>query len=127
MDSLKACGIIICALIVCIVFKNLKSEYSLFIRIVITVTVFLFSLMILTPLISYIKELTSTSAIYGYMPILFKALGIAFAVQITADVCRDANENSLAERITFLGKAEILVISLPLVKSLFNLTETLLK
>lgn len=127
MNGLKACGIILCAMIVCAIFKNLKSEYSLFVRLVITITVFCVSLGIFYPVILYIETISKNSSIYEYIPILFKALGIAFAVQVTADICRDAQENSLAERICFFGKAEILVISLPLIKKLFILCETLLK
>ena len=127
MDSFKASGIVICALVVCIVFKNLKNEYSVFVRIIITISIFLSSLMILTPVLSFISEIVAGTAIYAYMPILLKALGISFAVQITADVCRDASESALAERITFFGKAEILVISLPLIKNLFSLAESILK
>ena len=127
MDSFKACGVIICALTVCIVFKNLKSDFSLFVRMIITVSIFSASLAMLTPLISYIEQIATGTAVYRYLPILFKALAISFLVQITADMCRDSNETALAERVIFFGKVEILLISLPLVKNLFSLTESLLK
>ena len=127
MGELKACGIILCALIVCVVFKNLKSEYSLLIRIIVTVSVFSVSLSIIYPVLSYIEKISTSSEIYKYVPTLMKALGVAFIVEITADICNDAQENTLAERIIFLGKTEILVISLPLLKSLFELSEGLLK
>lgn len=127
MNELKACGIIICALIVCVVFKNLKSEYSLFIRIIITISVFSVSLGLIYPILNYISEIAKGTAIDTYLPILLKSMGIAFTVQITSDVCKDAGEGALAERVIFFGKSEILVISLPLVKSLFSLCEDLLK
>ena len=125
MNELKACGLVLCALIVCIVFKNIKNEYSLFIRLLITISVFCISLSIFYPVLKYIEEISNGTEIYQYVPTLFKALGIAFAVQITADICRDAQENSLAERICFFGKAEIIVISLPLVKKLLQFCEAL--
>ena len=108
-------------------FKNLKSEYSLLVRIVVTVSVFSVSLSLIYPVLSYIEKISSNSEIYKYMPTLMKALGVAFVVEITADICNDAQESTLADRITFLGKAEILVLSLPLLKSLFELSEGLLK
>ena len=127
MNEIKACGIVICALIVCVVFKNLKSEYSLFVRIIITVSIFSISLGLMYPALSYIEEITSNSSLNAYLPILIKSLGIAFTVQITSDICQDAGEGALAERIIFFGKAEILVLSLPLIKALFALCEDLLK
>lgn len=120
------CGIILCALIVCVVFKNIKQEYSLFIRIVITVFISVISISALYPILSFLDEISKNTPVYQYIPTLIKALGIAFAVQITADVCIDAQENALAERITLFGKAEILVISLPLIKNLFKLCENII-
>ena len=127
MSEIKACGIVLCSLVVCIVFKNLKSEYSLFIRILITTGIFGVSLGMIYPVLNYIEEISKNTAIYKYIPILFKALGISFAIQITSDICVDAQENSLSERICFFGKVEILVISLPLVKEVLALCENVLK
>ena len=127
MNELKACGIIVCALIVCVVFKNLKSEFSLFVRIIITISVFSVSLGLMYPIFTYIEEISKNTTINSYLPILMKALGIAFSVQITSDICKDAGESAMSERILLFGKAEILVISLPLIKALFVLSEELLK
>ena len=127
MNEVKACGIVLCALVICVVFKNVKNEYSLFVRMLITISIFCVSLSICYPVFTYISEIAKNTSVNKYIPILFKALGIAFTVQITSDICRDADECSLAERICFFGKAEILIISLPLIKNLFQLTETLLK
>lgn len=127
MNEIKACGIILCALIVCVIFKKIKEEYSLFIRIVITACVFAVSISVLYPVLNYISKIGEGTTIQKYVPSLFKALGIAFTVQITSDVCKDAGENSLAERISFFGRAEILTISLPLIKNLFSLTQDILK
>lgn len=127
MNDIKMCGIILCALVVCLVFKNLHAEYSLFIRIGITCFATVATLAVFYPVLSFVDEISKNTAVYNYIPTLIKALGIAFAVQITADVCNDAQETSLANRITLFGKAEILVLSLPLIKNLFALCENLIK
>lgn len=121
MESVKICGIVICALCVCVVFKNIKNEYSLFIRLIITISVSLFSLAVISPLLKYITELSSGTSLSEYFPILIKALGIAMAIQITSDICKDAGENSLAERIAVFGRAEILILTIPIIKNLFSL------
>lgn len=127
MNELKMCGLVLCALIICIVFKNLKSEYSLLVRIAITVSISIVSLALITPLLSFIDEISKNTVVYGYLPTLIKALGIALVVQITADICADAGEGALGERIELFGKAEILVISIPLIKNLFTLCEAIIK
>ncbi len=126
MNELKMCGLVLCALIICIVFKNIKSEYSLFLRIAVTVLVSLVSLALFEPLFSFIDEISKNTVVYSYLPILTKVLGIALLVQVTADICKDAGESSLGERIELFGKAEILVISIPLIKNLFKLCESIL-
>ena len=127
MTDLKMCGLIICALVVCIIFKNVRAEYSLLIRIFITCFSTVATLAILYPILTFIDDISKNTAVYVYIPTLIKALGIAFAVQITADVCNDAQESTLANRITLFGKAQILVLSLPLIKNLFSLCESLIK
>lgn len=127
MNELKMCGLVLCALVVCIVFKNLKNEYSLFVRIAITVVISIFSLALISPLLSFIDEISKNTVVYTYLPTLIKALCVAMVVQITADICNDAGESALGERIELFGKAEILVISIPLIKNLFKLCEALIK
>lgn len=126
MNEIKMCGLVLCALIICVVFKNLKSEYSLVIRIVITVGVSLASFIIIEPLLTFIDEISSNTAVNNYVPTLIKALGIALTVQITSDICRDAGESSLGERIELFGKVEILLISIPLIKNIFKLCESII-
>ena len=126
MSEIKICGIVLCSLIICVVFKSIKSEYSLFIRLAITVALSLISLSIIYPILSYVDKISKGAAIYEYLPLLIKSMGIAFAVQITSDICKDAGEHALGERVCLFGRAEILVISLPLIKSLFQLCEKLL-
>ena len=126
MNEIKMCGFVLCALIICVVFKNLKSEYSLLIRLVITVFVSIASFIIIEPLLSFIDEISKNTLVYNYVPTLIKALGIALTVQITSDICKDAGEISLGERIELFGKVEILLISIPLVKNIFKLCEAII-
>ncbi len=127
MSELKLCGIIFCALSLIVVFKGFKGEYSLFIRIAITIGVTVATLVIIQPVLSYVEGLTRNLAINKYIPYLLKALGIAFIVQITADCCNDAGEGTLAERVCLFGKVQIVVISLPLIEALLSLANSTIK
>ena len=127
MDNIKICGIVICSLCVLIMFKNMRSEYSLFVRIILTLGVSLVSLAIVYPILSYINEIAKGTPLEAYFPSLIKALGIAVSVQVTADICKDAGEEALASRIYLFGQAEILIISIPIMKNLLSLCSTILK
>ena len=121
MENIKIYGIVISALCVCVLFKNMRPEYSLFIRLGVTVGVGIFTMAVINPVLAYINEISRGTQIEMHLPSLIKALGIACAVQITADVCKDAGEEALASRISLFGQAEILILSLPVIKSLFDL------
>ncbi|MBQ8738027.1 MAG: hypothetical protein IJZ04_00880 [Clostridia bacterium] len=123
MENLKIYGIIVCAVAFCVIIKHLKNEYSLFIRLSITVGVSILSVTVMYPVLSYISEISRTTVINEFLGTLLKALGIATAVQITADTCKDAGEDSIANRIYLLGQAEIIVLSLPVIKRLLALCE----
>lgn len=127
MSEIKICGFILCALVLSIFFKNIKAEYSLFIRIVAAIIISAVTLSTISPLLNYIEEISKNTPIYQYLPTLFKSLGISIIIHLTSDVCYDAGEAGLAEKVVLFGKAEILILSLPLIKELFNLAKGLLQ
>lgn len=53
--------------------------------------------------------------------ILFKVILVAYLVEFTAGVVRDLGEQGLSDKVLLAGKIVVLVISLPIVKSLFAL------
>jgi stage III sporulation protein AD len=107
------------------IFKNMKDEYSLFIRILITIGVSIASLAIFYPILKYIEDISVGTSINVYIPVLIKALGISLMIQITSDICKDCGEISLGHRVELFGKAEILLLSIPLIKDLFDLCDKL--
>ncbi|MBQ3040872.1 MAG: stage III sporulation AC/AD family protein [Clostridia bacterium] len=127
MENIKVYGIVICALCVCVLFKNMRVEYSLFIRLGITISVSIISIAVIYPALTYINEISKGTQIERHLPSLVKALGIASAVQITADICRDAGEEALASRVFLFGQAEIIILSLPIIKNLFELCTTIMR
>lgn len=127
MSEIKLCGIVLCAVTLCAVFKNNKSEYSLFIRIAITISISIFSLLLFLPVLTFIDEISKNTVIYRYIPALIKILGISVAIQLTADICKDAGEEAIANKVALFGKAEILILTMPLIKSLFELCKEILK
>lgn len=58
--------------------------------------------------------------------LLLKTLGIAYAAQITADICREAGENTMGTQVELMAKAEIVLLCLPMAKRIFDIAESLL-
>ena len=55
------------------------------------------------------------------LQLVLKAVGICYITQFASDLCADAGEVSLAGKIELAGRIGILVISLPMVRTLFDL------
>lgn len=69
-------------------------------------------------------ETASPSPEYGL--IVFKALGIGLLAQLSADACRDAGENALAEKAELAGKISMLALALPLFEKIAELAAELM-
>ena len=50
------------------------------------------------------------------LPLLGKMLGVAWLAQIGADLCREFGSPTLAGYVEVLGKAELLLLTLPLIR-----------
>ena len=50
------------------------------------------------------------------LPLLGKMLGVAWLAQIGADLCRELGSPTLAGYVEVLGKAELLLLTLPLIR-----------
>ena len=62
-----------------------------------------------------------------WIQILLKTLGICLLCQITASVCRDAGENSLAFGVETVCRFTVLVEALPLLRELLDAVVHLLE
>ena len=120
------CGAVICVLSICVIFKGMKSEYSLFIRLLVTVGAALISLAVFYPILKFLEDIASGTQIQKYFPILIKALGIALLTQITSDICNDSGEGAIASRVEAIGKAEIILLCIPLIKEIMLLCEDIM-
>ena len=56
------------------------------------------------------------------MKILAKAMGIAYMTQISSELCRECGENNIAFGIESAGKIEIIILSLPLINQVIELS-----
>ena len=55
-----------------------------------------------------------------YAVAMLKMVGVGYAFGICSDVCRELGENTLGSTVALLGRAEILLISLPFVKRIIE-------
>ena len=59
-------------------------------------------------------------------PVL-RALGVALIAELSATLCRDMGEGTIADGILLFGRIEILLLSLPLIDELLKIVQELLR
>lgn len=117
--SLSAIVLICC--IISVYFKKHFPVYSVIFMLICCIIASVLILDYAQPIFNKINFLISSSKIPSeYISIVFKCLGICTVVQLVSDSCRDAGESSLANKIEFVGKIAVAVVSLPIFESIFN-------
>ena len=117
---------ILIALIIAAVFGVLLRQYRPDISLLlITATAVIALAVVLTALIkpfdTIIQRLEGHGIELSYFKIALKALGIGYVTSLSADICRDAGQTTLATLSEIVGKCGIFILSLPLVIKIIDL------
>ena len=124
--KLTAAAIIGCICIALI--RQNRPELSLLAQLAGLVAVLVFSASVMSKITDYCRDFLSEGIIEGgYLKLLFKALGIAVVAKIGGDLCRDSGNNALAFGVELASKGAILLLTLPMLKNLVEITSGLLK
>jgi stage III sporulation protein AD len=79
------------------------------------------------PLLSLITDLGKGASTATYVETVLKGLGIVILTQISSDICRDSGEGTLASHIETVGKVELLLLCMPLMKEILSVAQRLLE
>jgi stage III sporulation protein AD len=115
---LKICGVAIIGLVCASVIRTFKGNISWFISGATGILIAGGTIAFLHPIVAYIDEISNDTAFSVYIETILKSFGISLISQVTSDVCRDCGENTIAGRVEFAAKACLMLLSLPIVKSL---------
>ena len=89
------------------------------------VALFGFAFIRFLPVFSEAKALFEKLSLEKEGVFLLKAVGVGYVSQIGGDVCRDLGAESVAAKIELCGRAELLLLSLPLFAELLELSYSL--
>ncbi len=123
MSVVKYCGLALLSLSVVLIVSQFKRELGRVIGICLGAAFLVPAFAQLFPTIEVINEFVADTPLAKYSSTLLKALGVALAVEICSDMCRDAGEPTLASRLEMIGKAELLLLALPLVSELIGIAK----
>lgn len=119
MIKIVAIGII--AILMAIIFKKGKEEYSLYISISACIIIILLGIGKLEVILDAINKLQGYVQINkAYVGILIKIIGITYITEFSASLCKDSGYQAIGEQIELVGKLTILAISMPIMLALLE-------
>ncbi|MCX8074931.1 MAG: stage III sporulation protein AD [Clostridia bacterium] len=127
MDVFKIVAFAIIAVSIILVIKEQRKEIALMLSIVAGVSILLFSITKISPVMDMLNELVTNSGINSqFLLIILKVTGIAYIVEFGKNICVDAGESAIGTKLEMAGKVIILTLSIPLIGALMNILTNLI-
>ena len=123
-DIIKICAVVSITAMLSLLLKGQDNGIGHLISVTGTVITGIIAVNALLPILDLTKDLGSFTP--QILDILIRVLGISYLTDFSASICKDMKETSLAAGIEICGKAEILIISLPLFTKLMELCTDLI-
>ena len=118
---MKICGAALISVILAQILKNRGSSLSGHLTEITAITILISVIASLSPLISFVRGLiTGGDSKTDVITLLMTAVAVTILCQTVCDVCKDNGENTLASVVEFAGNAEIILLSLPIIKKLLD-------
>ena len=125
-ESVKICAIGILFTVLCVFIKNIRNEFIIPTRLAGIIALFSLIIILMNPVFDFLKKTIADNLPLEYMKILLKAFSIAYITQISSELCKECDESSIAFGIESAGKIEIIILSLPLINNIIELSKELI-
>lgn len=118
---IKIVAFVLITLILVFFLRQYRPEYSLIAAVTAGGIILIFLLLQLAnPLLELFKLLNSYGVDSELTSYLLKALGICITTKFATELCSDFGQSSLSGKVEMAGKISLLIISLPIIKSILN-------
>ena len=126
MEIIRLAGI---GLLTCFCALLLKKQHPEWAAVITLSACVLMLLTIVESLFGVVEALQTLAQRYGIEPLyittIFKIIGIAYIAEFGAQICRDAEQSAVADKVELAGKVMILSLGIPVVLTLLELGESL--
>ena len=101
--------------------KSGKTEYGIYIGVVLSLIIFFSIIGRLTVIIDAMKGIGKYIQMdQAYIGTLIKMIGIAYVAEFASGICKDAGYQTIASQIEIFGKLAVMVLSMPILLTLLN-------
>ena len=127
LDIVKIIGVGLLALIIIIILKQYKPEFTVYVSIIAGAIILFMVIGKIQAIINLLSNLTSKIGTGSqFLKILLKITGIAILTEFAVSICKDSGETAIASKIDLGGKIIIISISIPIITALLELVINIL-
>ena len=121
-ELIKIIGIGLIALVIVIILKQYKPEYTIYVSIIAGILILFLAMEKLSGIINLLQSISDKTYINKqFLGILLKITGIAIITEFAVSICTDAGEKAIASKIEIGSKVIIIAMSIPIISSLLEL------
>ena len=121
MDVIKIIGVGLISLIIIIIIRQYKPEFTLYVSLLAGALILLFIMDKIGGIINLLTSLSNKTAINNeFLTLLIKITGIAFLTEFAVSICKDTGESAIANKVDMGGKVIIVSMSIPIISSLLE-------
>lgn len=121
-EIIKIVGIGLVALVIVIILKQYRPEYTIYVSIIAGVLILTLTMSKISGIINLLKAISDKTYINKqFLGILLKITGIAIITEFAVSICTDAGEKAIASKIEIGSKVIIIAMSIPIISSLLEL------
>ena len=119
MDQIGIIGVV--GALLAVQFKSGKSEYGIYISVVLSLFIFFCIITRLNIIVDMMRTIGSyINMDTAYIGTLIKMLGITYVAEFSSGICKDAGYQTIAVQIEIFGKLAVLVLSMPVLMALLE-------
>lgn len=114
MDIIRIAILGMAGVLVAMILRKEKGEYSMFISMVVCICIFVYLLSKVQTVLEFADRLSSMVMVDGrYIGMVVKMVGITYVAEFAINICKDAGYAAIANQIEVFAKLSILVVSIP--------------
>ena len=116
MDILKISMLGISAVLMALILKSSRPEYSYYISIAVCVCIFLFIGTKLELILGYAEKMERMIDLdHSYIAMILNMIGVTYVAEFASNICKDCGYQTIAGQIELFAKLSILVLGMPVI------------
>ena len=128
MQIFQLVGIALVTAVAALLLKGTHPEIALAVTVAGSIILLLFAFEIFEGSLTIFQKIADATGIESSLvKILLKMVGIGYLVEFSAGILNDFGQNSLGDKLVFVGKIIILVLAVPILESVLSLVVRLLE